>query len=350
MLASFPRLQVSIPMHRLSLTELVEFNDMLAGTVRGNAPLPEAIKLAQQGASGRQRELQQFVLERLERGQSLSAVLAERPDLFDPRYQQVVAAGEEGNHLGAVLEAFSSYMWQLIELRRSLGRALLYPLIVACLGYVLFVFVGSITTFRFVTFYRDTPMPLTPMLSFLNTSFSHAVYWVWIPPLLLILCWLSWLYRRSGQLQLGRAESGVLGWLPGVGRVLKLHRLANFTEIIALLLKENVPFAKSMYVAAYASGDSELIELSQQPDNVQKAGSQSVPPFLRWLLDLSSGNHDVGQTMDHAGRMYRRRAEVASEWVRLLAPVLFLIFVGGAFTFLYVMTVFYPFTEMLYRL
>ncbi|WP_013629126.1 type II secretion system F family protein [Rubinisphaera brasiliensis] len=337
-------------MRRLSLTELVEFNDMLAGTVRGNAPLPDAIRLAQEGAGRRQRELQQFVLDRLERGQSLSAALAERPDLFDPRYQQVVAAGEEGNHLGAVLEAFSRYLWQLIELRRSLSRALLYPLLVTCIGYVLFVFVGGITTSRFVSFYRDTPMPLTPVLSALNVVYSNILYWVWIPPLILLLSWISWMYRRSGQLQLGRAESGVLSRLPGVGRALRLHRLANFTEIIALLLNENVPFAKSMYVAAHASGDAELIALSREPEALPAAPKWSVPPFLRWLLELSSGNHDVAKTMQHAGRMYRRRAEVASEWVRLLAPVLFLVFGGGAFTFLYVMTVFYPFTEMLFRL
>lgn len=332
----------------LSLNELLEFNDLLAVTVRGESPLLDSLKTAADNESQRFGVILHRLCRELENGSSLTAALNAQPEVFDQQYREVVQAGEEGQHLGPVLEAYSSYLWQVIQLRRTLGKALLYPVLVAVVAYLLFISVGAVTIQRFVEFYASTPMELTPLLKTLQWVYAHLWYWFWIPPALLVWGLLSWCLNRKSQLE-ASGSAGILKWVPGVGPVLRLHRLANFTEILALMLQEKVPFAQALKISAHASTDRQLIQYSDEPARMQDLNLR-LPPFLRWLMRMSAANSDLGQTMHHAAEMYRRRAEVASEWLRLLAPVCFLLLIGGGATFFYVLTVFYPFTQMLNQL
>lgn len=332
----------------LKLDELLQFNDLLATTVRGEAALVDSLRIASRGASGRTRRILECLCQDLEQGSDLSTALAAQPRYFCDHYCQVIRSGEQSRHLGPVLEGVSLFLGQLVQLRRGLGLALLYPILVLISAYLLFVLAGNMSVKSFVYFYETTPMPLTPLLVMLQGVFGSILYWVWILPLLLIVAWCSWFSNNSWDGVTGRSL-GVLTLIPGFAAIVRLHRLANFTELVALLLNRSVPYAQAIQTAAQASGDPGLMLLAHHPETLL-GSRRGLPPFLAWLLEHATGSSDVRLTMQHAAEMYRRRAETATVMMKLIAPVCFLVLIGGGATLFYAMTVFYPFTHMLQQL
>ena len=99
--------------------ELSLFTRRLATLVASSVPLFEAMgSLCEQEESGLLRQALVRVKERIAEGASLSRALAAEPDIFGESYVSMVAAGEAGGALDAVLERLADFL----EEQRS-GRA-----------------------------------------------------------------------------------------------------------------------------------------------------------------------------------------------------------------------------------
>ncbi len=333
----------------LTLEELLEFNDLLVSVVKGQAPMEEMLLATANGSRGRLKKIISSLVESLRRGHSLADSLDEQSAVFHHTYRETVRSGEEGGFLGAVLESFSCYVWQLLALRRKMGEAILYPLIVVIVAYLLLIFIGARTTGGFVGFYLSGDLAVPPMLEMLNGLFTKYTLWIWIFPVLMGIAWISWMRSNDSRMLSLTGGAALLRLIPGLSGVLRLHRLANFTELMASMMEQQVPFGYAAQVAARASGDHLLIQNSQSPENLLEKESE-VPPFLEWLLQLGNSDSKIGRPMHYAAQMYRRRAETATEWIKILAPFAFLIIIGGGATLFYVVTVFLPFTQLLHKL
>ncbi len=305
----------------------------------------ESLGLASSRAVSRIRKPTEQLIRELEMGKSLSEALASQPAIFSERYRQIVQAGEQSTELGGILESFSGYLFQLIQLRRNLSLAMMYPVLVLCVVYLLLVFVGDLTTSNFVTLFQDLDTGLIFPLKMMESLFESFWYWFWIPPLLLFISWANWVLSNRYWESSDRSI-GLITWFPGVSRVLQLHKIANFTEIFSSMLAHEIPFPQAMRLSLQATG----IEIrqkasgnSEQPPVTNKA----IPPFLNWLLQISGNNSDIRQMMKHAAEMYRRQAELATSWLKLLTPILLLVFIAGGATLFYVLTVFLPFVYLL---
>ena len=329
-----------------SLEELLEFNDLLVSVVKGQAPMEETLQITSEGSRGRLRRVTNSLIESLRRGHSLADALDEQPAVFHRTYRETVRAGEEGGFLGAVLESFSSYIWQLLALRRKLGQAILYPILVVVVAYLLLVFIGGRMINGFIVFYESGNLDVPALLETLNSLFTKYTFWIWIFPLLLGFAWVSWMRSNDSRMLSLSGGAALLRLIPGLSSVLRLHRLANFTELVASMMEQQVPFGHAVQVAARASGDRLLIQSSQSPDALSH-NQGKVPPFLDWLMKLGSSDSKVGRPMHYAAQMYRRRAETATEWIKILAPFAFLVVIGGGATLFYVLTVFRPFVTLL---
>ncbi len=329
-----------------SLEELLEFNDLLVSVVKGQAPMEETLQITSKGSRGRLRRVTNSLIESLQKGHSLADALDEQPAVFHRTYRETVRAGEEGGFLGAVLESFSSYIWQLLALRRKLGQAILYPMLVLVVAYLLLVFTGGRMINGFIVFYESGDLAVPASLETLNSIFTKYTLWIWIFPLLLGAAWISWMRSNDSRMLSLSGGAALLRLIPGLSSVLRLHRLANFTELMASMMEQQVPFGHAVQVAARASGDQLLIEGSQSSDTLSH-NQGKVPPFLEWLMELGSSDSKVGRPMHYAAQMYRRRAETATEWIKILAPFAFLIIIGGGATRFYALMVFRPLVTLL---
>ena len=89
----------------LNSTQLAIWTRQLAGLVGSGLPLERSLTaLADESDDERQRNLIANLRAEVNAGSALAKAMAQHPREFSPVYTAVIAAGEQGGHLGTVLE------------------------------------------------------------------------------------------------------------------------------------------------------------------------------------------------------------------------------------------------------
>ena len=69
--------------------------------------------------------------------------------------------------------------------------------------------------------------------------------------------------------------------------------------------------------------------------------------MLRWWLGAALQRPETIGALRHAAESYRRRADDQAELVRLLAPAVLMLLVGGSVTVFYALMLFVPYVSLL---
>src|ERR1039457_2956231 len=112
----------------ISAADLALFTRRLATLVASSVPLFEAMgSLHEQEESGKLKQVLVRVREPIAEGASLSRAFAAEPNIFGESYVSMVAAGEAGGALDAVLERLADFLEEQEEVRNRVTAALAYP-------------------------------------------------------------------------------------------------------------------------------------------------------------------------------------------------------------------------------
>ncbi|MCH5374973.1 MAG: type II secretion system F family protein, partial [Planctomycetes bacterium] len=231
---------------QISLDQLTALNDEMAALARAGVPLEIGLSGLARDLPGRLGELADRLRRRLESGQSLEQVLEKDRESFPPVWRAVVLAGLRSGRLTAALERLSITARRLAERRRLFGLALVYPIVVLVLASVLFVMTAIYVLPMIDWVYQDLTGRSDPLLQVLT---GLGVWWV-VPLVLLAVLILVIGWRRAGRTDLKR--------VPGRTSRSSRHdgRIATMAEVLALLVRQQVPLDESVVLAAEASGDS----------------------------------------------------------------------------------------------
>ena len=173
-------------------------------------------------------------------------------------YRTVVEAGLRAGRLPAALESISNYARELVELRRKITLALLYPFIVMALAYLLFLVVITDLIERLRETYEVFQIPLAWPLAILVSVAEFASRWWWIPPLLMLVAVIWWMTTGGAYILNFNGPARPLAWIPGVGAICRRFQLANFSDLLALLVEHEVPLPEGLRLTADATGDERL--------------------------------------------------------------------------------------------
>ncbi|MGQ0635712.1 MAG: type II secretion system F family protein [Planctomycetaceae bacterium] len=331
----------------VSLEQLVAFNDEIAALVRAGVPLELGLKELGRDAVGALGEISASLASRMSAGTSLVEALEAEERRMPTEYRAVIEAGARAGRLPAALEAVSNFARELVELRRQIGMALLYPLIVCLLAYGLFVVFIVDLTERFRDTYETFRLPLHGMLGALVWMVHRLAWWWWVPPAALAALIVWWvLTGRAGMLS-GQGVARGLGWVPGV----RYFRYAHFAELLALLAEHEVPLSDALRLSSDATGDQPLrLAARELAAVVERGGTVSdrdyrafgLPPFLHWTLSHAGRGGQAARLLSHAAAVYRRRGANAMGWFKVLFPLLVALPLAFAVTLLYALTLFVP--------
>ena len=195
--------------------------------------------------------------------------------------------------------------------------------------------------------------------------------WWWGPvgPVLVAILVLVWWHActRAAALH-ARSADWLLGWLPWVGRMLRLSRTAAFLEILALLVENQTPLDEAVTLAAEVSGDRKTIQAAAQLCQAIRQGRtesggdcpnfrlsengtvpfrSQFPPLMNWLMLAAGREGALLPALRHSAATYHRRARHESELVRMFLPAFLTIAIAGSITAAYVLMLFIPYTMML---
>jgi len=343
----------------VTLDQLVALNDEMAALARMGMPLESGLMELAGDLPGNVGKLAGTLGQRMAAGQSLEQAIAESDDLFPPFYQAAIRAGVRSGRLPVALESLSSSARRVALLRRSIGVSLLYPLIVLAVAYTLFVFVVGfwvpVMLDAYDAFDLSTAGVREPALAIRQS----AVWWVPVLPLVVLLAVVIWWYRSGRAIAVASQSRRWFGWLPSLGRLLRMGRMATFAEVLALLVEQQVPMDQAVVLAADASGDRTVSAASRQlAEQIQRGQTGSAafavpagfPPLLAWLIVGDRRQTNINAALRQTADSYRGRALRLADWLTFYLPILLTVIIGGTATLALAIAVFGPWFNLLYRL
>ncbi len=347
----------------VSIDNLVELNDEIAGLVRAGIPLDLGLASMRNDLAGPLRKTIASLESAIARGQKLDEALADPAVRVPAVYRAVVRAGLRSGRLPAALEALAESFRSVRALQRSVGLALIYPLILLTLAYALIVVfltlvVPSIALMYeahppryLVTFSRiaqflsaGVPIPAT------NLQFPLAV----LPPVLLWATAIAIWFRNRSSMAIG--APGAWRRLPLLGSTALAAQNAWIAEVFALLIEHQVPLPEAVRLALACTNDprrvaaAEVVALrldaGQAPSAEQLAGL-ALPTSLAMLINSGMSQSSIVGMARIVAASQRRQVERSSAWTTVWLPVILVLTIGVTIGLVYGLTFFIPFTQML---
>lgn len=329
-------------------------NEEMIALLRAGVPLEVGLSDWGEDRAGELGRLSQRLADRLNQGQSLPEALTESG--LPHAYRVIVEAGLRAGRLTVALEGLSKMAWRLAELRRRIGLALVYPMIVLTLAYIMFLFLAThvIPRLRYVLFDLGVN---NQALEFFHWLGELAILWWWVLPALVVVFLIWWWWTgRQGMFSDDGTPTGLARFCPGVRRVSKLYQSSRFADLLALLLEHDVPLPEAIVLAAETSGDPAMRMAAHRVADATVRGfalpsgvpsSSGFSPFLHWLITRREEQKGLVTSLRSAADMYCRRAILITDWIQLIFPVIAAVVIGGGATLAYTLTLFLPLTELL---
>ena len=192
----------------------------------------------------------------VETGSSLSQAFRKYPTHFDTLYCNLVAAGEQGGILEALLDRLATYKEKMLAIKSKIKSAMFYPTAVVAVAFlitaVIMVFVIPAFKDVFTSFGADLPTP-TQMVIALSDFFVE--YWYLIfGSIFGGMFTFFHVWRRSTKMQF--LFDRLFLRLPVFGSIIEKSVIARWTRTLSTLFAAGVPLVEALESVGGAAGNS----------------------------------------------------------------------------------------------
>jgi type IV pilus assembly protein PilC len=331
------------------------FNQEMAALLKAGLPLLQAMDLMLERMKNPLfRAVLADVRDRVKSGEDLSEAFAAHGEMFPRLYPSTLKAGERSGELESVIRRFIRYMKLVLEARRRVVSALVYPAVLVCLSAAMIGIMAVYVVPKFMGFFAELEAEL-PLITRVVLAGSSFVSRNWILMLVGIAAAALGI-RAWGRTEPGRlALDGFKLRVPFLGPVLHRFGLAEFCRALGTLLAGGIPLVPAFEIAGSAVGNSWI--RSRLEPNIQMV--REGKPFHAALessgvfTDMSIDMVKVGEATGALDDMLSSVADFLDEQIetrmqRLLSLVepLMLVFMGIIIAILLV-SIYLPLFSML---
>jgi general secretion pathway protein F len=187
------------------------------------------------------------IKETISEGAALSAALGQHSRYFPDLYTNMVKAGESSGALEVVLFRLADFMEKQLAIRRRVGSALLYPMLMTVVGFgvLFFLMTYIIPTITKIFSQFDRALP-APTVMLINASAFLRDYWWALLAAAVLVTLLVGQYRRT--------ERGRAAWdkmklaLPIFGKLNRKMATARFARTLGTLTQSGVNLMDSLEI------------------------------------------------------------------------------------------------------
>ncbi len=241
---------------RLAPRKLLIFNQELASLLRSGLPLLQGLDLmSERERDPFFREMLAEVRDQVRTGRDLSDAFAGFGDAVPGLYPPTLKAGERSGQLEQVIRRFVRYQKLLIETRKKVVSALVYPAVLIGLSLAL---IGVMTIFvvpRFTEFYSALGSEL-PLLTRATLGLSSLIQEYWLLGLLLLAVGLvlaqRWRATAMGAVTIDRWKLA----LPFLGAIFQKLAVSEFCRSLSTLLAGGIPVVAALESSVKAVGNA----------------------------------------------------------------------------------------------
>ena len=227
---------------------LMVFNQELAALLKAGLPLLQALNLMlERLREPNFKEILTQVRDRVKGGEELSDAFGSFGAVFPPLYSATLKAGERTGELEQVLRRFIRYLKLVIEARKRVISALVYPSVLVGLSIAMLFVMAIFVMPRFTVFYDSMDMQL-PLLTRITLGVSLFLRDNLVFIVATVLVVRRWARTPAGAVHLDRWKLHI----PFIGPVLHLFSLAEYCRSLSTLLSGGMPLVPSMEISGRA--------------------------------------------------------------------------------------------------
>ena len=314
------------------LQELATFTTQLANLLQSGMPLTVALNsmthLESRGISAEvSRDLKQEVTE----GRGLSDAMARQPRIFSDLYVNMVKAGEQSGSLVQVLRRMAQHFQQFAEVQSKFKSAMIYPLMVICVGLLIVAFFMFFMMPRFTEIFMGFNIQLPLPTRTLIAASQMFLKWWWLLGLVIVA--LVILFKRYQTSAAGARKLDELRMkIPVIGKVVKLNLFGQFTRTLGTLLQNGVPVLTALKITEQVMSNSLIKEAVAKTREAVTDGktlaqplaqSKLFPQLMVDLVRIGEETGDVPGALNNLADTYEGELQISLRvMTQLIEPVL----------------------------
>src|SRR6266545_314088 len=161
--------------------EMAIFTRQFSTMIDAGLPLVQCLTiLAEQSESKNLRAVTSMVARDVESGASLAEAFRKHPRTFDDLFTNMIEVGESGGILDIVLQRLSTYIEKAAALKRKIKAAMIYPLTIVGVAFIVVVFMLTFVIPTFAKMFKDlgAELPLPTQIVLWLSEFVQS--WILI--------------------------------------------------------------------------------------------------------------------------------------------------------------------------
>ncbi len=276
------------------------------------------------------------IKESVEGGATLAEALKKFPKHFDDLFVNMIAAGEAGGILDAILRRLAAYMEKAARLKAKVKGAMTYPLVTLAIAVivlaVILVFVIPVFEEMFADFGSELPAPTQFVVAMSDLVKSKILYLIGAGILFVIA------YKKYCATEKGRdmVDALVLK-LPVFGMLLRKVAVAKFTRTMGTMLSSGVAILEALDIVAKTAGNrtiekaiynvrSGIAEGRTMADPLNESGV--FPPMVCQMISVGESTGALDAMLEKIADFYDEEVDQAVDNMTALIEPIMLVFLG----------------------
>ena len=327
-----PRRGKAVPAKNLAV-----FTRQFSVMIDAGLPLVQCLEIL--GNQEEDKNFSQIILKTrsdVEGGSALADAMRKHPGAFDALYSNMMAAGEAGGILDAILKRLATYIEKNVKLKAQVKAAMTYPIAVLLIAGIV---VGAILwkvipTFAdlFAGLGADLPMPTRIVIALSDSLVTF------MPFVILGGVGLTFGFRRFYATERGRrVVDGALLKMPVLGGILRKVAVARFCRTLATLLGSGVPILEGLVITAKTAGNA-IIEDAVMVTRAAIERGETVsgplretkvfPPMVTQMINVGEATGALDTMLEKVADFYEDEVDTAVAGMLTLMEPIMIAFLG----------------------
>jgi type IV pilus assembly protein PilC len=282
------------------------------------------------------QKLLKNIKESVEGGATLAEALKKFPKQFDNLFVNMIAAGEAGGILDAILRRLAAYMEKTAKLKAQVKGAMTYPIVTLIIAVlvlaVILVFVIPVFEEMFADFGGELPAP-TQIVVAMSDMVKTKIVYIIVGLILFVIA-----FKKFHSTQKGRdVVDDLLLRIPVFGGLLRKVAVAKFTRTMGTMLASGVAILEALDIVAKTAGNrtvekaiynvrSGIAEGRTMADPLGESGV--FPPMVCQMIGVGESTGALDAMLEKIADFYDEEVDQAVENLTALIEPFMLVFLG----------------------
>ena len=328
---------VSFLQPRVTSKDIIIFARQFSTMIDAGLPLIQCLDILESQQDNKTfKKIIRDIRESVEGGTTLAEAFKKYPQHFNDLFVHMIAAGEAGGILDAILRRLASYMEKMARLKAKVKGAMTYPAITLAIAAIILgiilVFVIPTFTDLFASLGGELPLP-TQITVALSNAIINGWYLILGAIILFVVAFIGFYRTAKGQLIV---DSLILRF-PVLGVLARKAAIAKFTRTMGTMLSSGVSILDALDIVAKTAGNRKIENavysirtaiVSGQPMADPMMESGVFPPMVSQMTAVGESTGALDAMLGKIADFYDEEVDQAVENLTTLIEPLMMVFLG----------------------